>query len=312
MASDKDRGNLIGGTWVTGNGAERTSHNPARDGEVVWRGHAADAAQAEQAIAAAHGAFAAWAARGYEGRRAILERLADVAAERTEELAQAITAEMGKPIREARGEAGSLPGKLRASIAAWENLPNVALAGAPGRALWRPHGVMAVIGPSNYPIHLMHTHVAPALLAGNTVVCKPSRVTPMSGQIYAEIMASIGLPEGVFNLLVGTREVGGVLVRHEDVHAIAFTGSWGGGRRIAEACLDQPRKLLALEMGGKNVAVVLDDAHLGQTVHELVLGATLTRRRGWSSIAGSPTRFWTASPRRWAKSSPATRSTTPR
>jgi succinylglutamate-semialdehyde dehydrogenase len=272
----RDRGNLIGGRFVPGEGSAFSSHDPAKDGAPVWQGRSATPAQCDDAIAAARRAFPAWSKTPLAERKDALLRLANTPAQKLDELAEAITLEMGKPIRESKGEAQSLIAKVKASITAQGRLPDLALDGAPGRAVWRPHGVMAVIGPSNYPIHLMSTHVAPALLAGNTVVLKPSRVTPLSGQIYAEIMHGLGLPDGVFNLVVGTREIGGGLVAHDDVDAIAFTGSWEGGRRIMEACLDRPHKLLALEMGGKNIAVVLDDAHVGQALHEIVLGACLT------------------------------------
>ncbi len=272
----RDRGNLIGGAFVAGAGAAFTSHDPSRDGAVAWRGSSADAAQADAAVAAARRGFRAWSKVPYAERKEALLRLASAPPALVDALAEAITLEMGKPLRESKGEATSLVAKLKASIAAHERLPDLALEGAPGRAVWRPHGVMAVIGPSNYPIHLMNTHVMPALLAGNSVILKPSRVTPLSGQLYAELLHGLGLPDGVVNLVVGTREVGGVLVAHPDVDAVAFTGSWDGGRRIMEACLDQPHKLLALEMGGKNIAVVLDDAHLEQALHEIVLGACLT------------------------------------
>ena len=272
----RDRGSLVGGSWVEGEGEELISRNPARNGEIVWSGRAASAKQVETAVAAALRAFPEWSACGLESRIEILSRVEEVVEKRAEELAKAITEEMGKPIRESRGEARSILGKLKASIEAQRRLPDTALPGAPGRAVWRPHGVMAVIGPSNYPIHLLNTHIAPALLAGNTVVVKPSPITSASAQIYAEIMQEVGLADGVFNLVVGGHEVGHAMVAHHDVHAVAFTGGWGAGRQIMQSCLDQPRKLLALEMGGKNIAVVLEDAHIPQTVHELVLGACLT------------------------------------
>ena len=155
-----DRGNLIGGRFVTGEGAAFASHDPAKEGAPVWQGHSASAAQADAAVAAARGAFRQWSKTPFAERRDALLRLAQVATAKLDELAEAITREMGKPIRESKSEAQSLIAKLKASISAHERLPNLALEGAPGTAMWRPHGVMAVIGPSNYPIHLMSTHVA--------------------------------------------------------------------------------------------------------------------------------------------------------
>ena len=130
----QDRGSLVGGQWVAGEGKELVSFNPAREGEVVWRGVAAGASQAEAAIKAAGRAFPEWSRLGFDARKQMLERLEEVVEKRAEDLAQAITMEMGKPIREARGEARSLVGKLKASVEAQRRLPDVALPGAPGRA----------------------------------------------------------------------------------------------------------------------------------------------------------------------------------
>jgi hypothetical protein len=119
---------------------------------------------------------------------------------------------------------------------------------------YHPLGVVAVIGPYNYPIHLCHAHVVPALLTGNAVVVKPSDITPLAGQRYAETAAAAGLPPGVFNLVIGTGAIGAALVADRRVKGLCFTGSYAVGRRIQEAALDRPELLVALEMGGKNTA----------------------------------------------------------
>jgi succinylglutamic semialdehyde dehydrogenase len=272
----EERAIFAGGRWHAGLGEELVSRNPARNAEPVWIGRAASEAQLDQCVEAAQTAWRAWARAPYAQRLACLQRLDEVLARRAGELAMAVTLEMGKPLRESLAEAKSLPGKVAASARAQERLPDLALPQAPGTMQWRPHGVMAIIGPFNYPIHLVHTHLAPALLMGNAVVVKASEITPLSLRIYTEILHECGVPDGVINLVQGTGSAGASLVRHPGVNAVAFTGSWATGRRIAEAALDSPSKLLALEMGGKNIAVVLDDAHLPQTLHEVVLGACLT------------------------------------
>src|SRR5690606_9363367 len=133
-----------------------------------------------------------------------------------------------------------------------------------------------VIGPFNFPIHLCHAHVVPALPAGNTVVVKPSDITPLAGPRYAAAAHAASLPPGVFNLVGGGGSVGAALVASSHVRGVCFTGSWAVGRRILEAALDRPELLVALEMGGKNMCVVLDDAAPRQTVHEIVVGGYLS------------------------------------
>ncbi|MGE5184439.1 MAG: aldehyde dehydrogenase family protein, partial [Acidobacteriota bacterium] len=148
---------------------------------------------------------------------------------------------------------------------------------APGESLhYAPLGVVGVIGPFNFPLHLCHAHVVPALLLGNTVVVKPSDVTPLCGQRYAECAKAAGLPPGVLNVVVGRGEVGAAMVAETAIRGLAFTGSWPVGRRILEAALDRPELLVALEMGGKNACVVLDDCALRQAVHEVVVGGYLS------------------------------------
>lgn len=267
---------LIGETWADGEGAPLESHDPAQGERVVWSGRSASTSQVDAAVAAARQAGPAWAALSAEQRYAAVGALSDATAKHAEELSKLITSEMGKPVKEALIEAKSLPGKMLASFRAIERLPDLALPGAPGSARWRPHGVIAVIGPYNFPVHLVNAHVCPAILAGNTVVIKASELAPASVALYVRILREAGVPAGVVNVVQGRGDVGAHLSTHPDVAAVAFTGSWATGRRIREATLDDPSKLLALEMGGKNLAVVLDDADLGQSLHEILTGALLT------------------------------------
>lgn len=269
-------GAWIEGVWLEGKGSELVSWNPAQDFARVSRGNAASREQVDQAVDAANRSARSWAATSYEARRALCLSIGEIAEKRKGDLAQAMTAEMGKPIREALGEAGSLLGKVKVSAIAQESLPDLALPNAPGSNQWKPHGAVGIIGPYNYPVHLIHTHLMPALLAGNTVVFKPSEITPMTGQIYGEILAELDLPKGVVNLVQGGGDVGAHLASHPQLRGVCFTGSWGTGRRILEATLEQPWKLLALEMGGRNAAVVMEDADMNQAIHEVVIGACLT------------------------------------
>ena len=270
------QGSWVNGSWAEGQGDSIHSSNPAKGFEVVAKGAEASVAQVELAVASATGAAPEWSRTPYETRKTICLGIEQAMEGRVDALAEAMSLEMGKPIREALGEARSLLGKVKVSAIAQEGLPDLALPNAPGESRWKAHGAVGIIGPYNYPVHLIHTHLMPALLAGNTVVFKPSEVTPLTGQIYAEILEQMNLPDGVVNMVQGGGKVGAALSSHPGLNALCFTGSWATGRRILEANLDQPGKLLALEMGGRNAAVVLEDADVSQALHEVVIGACLT------------------------------------
>ncbi|MBP6631462.1 MAG: aldehyde dehydrogenase family protein [Kofleriaceae bacterium] len=270
-------GNYVDGQFVPPAGAALISRNPAADGAVVLEtGASADAIG--PAFAAAAAAQPAWAARSRADRVAQLGRFKDAIAARAGELADAIVLETGKIRSEAKAEIQTLLARFDLSRAAIEaDLKDGPVAGAPGESLrYAPLGVVGVIGPFNFPLHLCHAHVIPALLAGNTVVIKPSEVSPLCGQRYAEAADAAGLPPGVFNLIQGTGAVGAAMLADPHLRGLCFTGSWPVGRRILEATLDRPEVLVALEMGGKNACVVLDDAALRQAVHEVLVGGYLS------------------------------------
>ena len=267
-------GNFIGGVFVPPTGSALVSRNPAADAAVVFEtGYTVGAAK--DAVAAAAAAQPAWAALTTSQRAAHLDRFKTELSNRADQLADAIVLETGKLRSEAKTEVttllnrfdlvkGAMASDLKAGqVAAGEHLRYAAL------------GVVGVIGPFNFPLHLCHAHVVPALLAGNTVVVKPSDITPLCGQRYAEAAAAAKLPDGVFNLIVGLGDVGAALIA-EPLRGLCFTGSWTVGRRILEAALDKPEMLTALEMGGKNACIVLDDCALRQAVHEVAVGGYLS------------------------------------
>ncbi len=274
--------NLIDGRWhpLDAERADVTSVNPARPDDVVWSARAQLGA-VDAAVVAARRALPAWRMAGTEVRVAALKRFAAVVSARTEDIARAITREMGKTLAESRLEAKLLADKVaitlgetcQSRVRPWE------FAVAPtrvGRCSFRSHGVMAVLGPFNFPAHLPNGHWVPALLLGNTIVFKPSERTPLVGQIMAECMQAAELPPGVFNLVQGGPSVAKALVAHDGLDGILFTGSWPVGRSIMQANLDRPGRLLALEMGGSNAAIVLDDAHRRQAVLECVRASFAT------------------------------------
>ena len=270
-------GDYIDGAFHAPQGEPLVSRNPARAGapvlETAW-----DPARVGLAAAAATAAAPAWAALSIEDRFQRLMTFRAAIAERADAIAEAITLETGKLRSEARGEVGSLLARfdLVKSIVD-RDFVSGPLAGRPSEQLrYHALGVVGVIGPFNYPVHLCHAHAVPALLLGNAVIVKPSEVTPLTGQRYAEAALAAGFPPGVFNLIQGKGATGAALVAAPEVRGICFTGSYAVGRRITEAALDRPELLVALEMGGKNTAVVLDDADLRQAAHEIVIGGYLT------------------------------------
>ena len=256
----------IGGEWVASTGGGSIAvENPATE-EVIGAVADGTAEDADRAVRAARAAFPAWAATPAAERCRHLAALRDGVAARQEELAAAITAEMGAPAKLAVTVQTGLPLQVLDSY--------IALAGAVdetetiGNSLVvrEPVGVVAAITPWNYPLHQSIAKIAPALLAGCTVVHKPSEVAPLSIRLLAEIIDGIGLPDGVYNMVNGTGAVvGEALASHPDVDMVSFTGSTRAGRRVSELAAATVKRV-ALELGGKSANVVLDDADFGAAV----------------------------------------------
>ncbi|MBX7190594.1 MAG: aldehyde dehydrogenase family protein [Sandaracinaceae bacterium] len=277
MTTSEVRSDYVAGAFLEPHGEPLVSVNPAKDGAIVVSARWSPS-RVDQAVAAAKAAQPAWSRLSLDERWQHLVRFRAAIEAKKEYLADAIVQEIGKIRSEARVEIQTLIGRFDLVLGAVKNdLKDGQLPGFPNEALrWHPHGVVAVIGPFNFPLHLCHAHVIPALLLGNTVVMKPSEVAPLCGIRYAEVAHEAGLPAGVLNVLHGRAQTGSAIVQHPDVHALAFTGSWPVGRRISEAVLDRPEMLVALEMGGKNTAIVCEDADVRQAAHELIVGSYLT------------------------------------
>lgn len=276
---------LIAGRWVPIAGSALRSIDPARPERTVWAG-SPDPAHVDAAVSAARGAAKDWSRRPLEHRAAVLRRFQTLARQRADSLARLIRDEVGKAGWDALSEAQLLPAKIDATLDPAGGLKRVAgyeLQLGPtrqGRCLFRPHGVMTVIGPFNFPMHLPNGHIAPALLMGNSVVLKPSDKTPACGQALAELwqqaLDAEGAPPGVLNLVQGGADVAAALVTHEGVDGVLFTGSFAVGRRILEANLDRPGRIIALEMGGNNPAIVRADADLRLAAVECARSAFIT------------------------------------
>jgi succinylglutamic semialdehyde dehydrogenase len=244
------------------------------DLSLVLGRHGWAVSQVDRAVGAARAAQPAWAARPLQERVALVRRIGSVLKAREEELARAIALDVGKPLWEARTEVQACAAK--ASITVEDGLKLVAPFPAPGQSgaecRFRPLGVLAVVGPFNFPLHLPNGHLLPALACGNTVVFKPSEVAPHAAELYARCLAEAGVLAGAFNLLQGPGAVGAALTAHPGIDGVLFTGSWSVGLAIQRACLGQT-KLLALEMGGKNAAIVLHDADLDKAAYDALFSA---------------------------------------
>lgn len=282
MTAISTREQLIAGAWRSGGGPVFASTSPAT-GKTVWSGAAATVSDVAAAVAAARSAQAEWANRPPEARIAILEACARELATHGAELADVIGLETGKPCWEVREELASMVGKIAATIDAWrerhqDRIVTLPTAG-PGDAAtvrYRPHGVLAVLGPFNFPGHIPHGHIVPALLAGNTVVFKPSEFTPLSGRRMAEIWMRVGVPPGVFNLVQGGRETGAALAGNPGHDGILFTGSYRTGVALRRLWVDEPGKLLAVELGGNNPLVVHAARDVDAAATLTILSAFLT------------------------------------
>jgi succinylglutamic semialdehyde dehydrogenase len=261
------------------------SVSPADPRDSIGRFPIADARAVGDAVARARAAQPAWRAAGFDARAAVLRRFAALVRDRADELARLIAREVGKALWDARGEAALVPAKVDATLGEGMRFVADLEAGAGARATFHPRGVLAVLGPFNFPAHLPNGHVVPALATGNTVVWKPSDLAPGVGAWLAERWRAAGLPPGVLELIQGGPETGSALARHEDVDGVLFTGSWAVGRALVEATRDQPGKLLALEMGGKNAMIVCADADLGQAVGEAALSIAASTGQRCSSLS---------------------------
>lgn len=235
----------------------------------------------DEAVAAARGAFKAWKKTSFNERVKYLLKYKEALKRNEEGLSKAISLEIGKPLWESKQEVATMINKVDVSISdGMKQVTDYELPGivenTNGVCRYRPYGVFVVLGPFNFPGHLANGHIVPALATGNTVIFKPSEKSPVVGQIVAECFHEAGLPEGVFNLVQGEKEVGRRLSIHEGIDGVLFTGSYEVGLKIKQDTLHQYWKNIALEMGGKNAAIIFEDADLDWAVYETLTGAFIT------------------------------------
>ena len=269
--------NYIGGQWVDAvSGETFESRNPARQSDLVGHFPQSGAEDVARAVAAARDAFDAWRLTPAPKRGEILKRVGDLMTERKSEIAAAMTREMGKPHFETKGDVQ-------------EAIDTAYYAMTMGRQLFghtvpsemnakfnmtvrRPIGVCGLITAWNFPVAVPTWKMFPAILSGNTVVFKPSEDAPHSGMLLVQVMHDAGVPPGVVNLIQGAGEAGQAIVDHPDVQAISFTGSSETGAKIAGDAARRHARI-SLEMGGKNPAIVMDDADLDLAMEGMIWGA---------------------------------------
>jgi len=250
--------------------------SPANQDDVIGR-FPVSTRSVDEAVAAAQRAKQGWAEAPQAERSAAVLRLRDEIKKREAAFVDLISREVGKPRWEALTEHKAMVAKADVTLnEGLKLIEGFSPAGINGQCRFRPHGVLAVLGPFNFPGHLPNGHILPALAAGNCVVFKPSEVTPGVGQLYAEAVHAAQLPPGVFALVQGGKAVGERLCGVPGVNGVLFTGSRAVGSAIQRANADQPGKILALELGGKNCSLVLEDADLDKAVYDILFSAYVT------------------------------------
>jgi len=248
-------------------------------GQIIWEAPQAGPAEIEAAVYSARNAQPTWFALGYAAREKILRQFAEQAKSAQEKLAQEISLYTGKPLWEAKQEADLLPAKVEASIAAREERQSektLTFEGYQGVLRFKPHGVVAVLGPFNLPAHLPHSHIIPALLAGNCVVFKPSEFAPGVGALVTQLWQAAGLPNGVLNTVQGGRSTGEILAAHSGIDGLFFTGSHRAGVALNKLFADRPGRILALELGGNNPLVVWEPESIQAAIPVIIQSAFLT------------------------------------
>lgn len=252
------KGQYIGGNWLAGSRTDLVSTCPCDQSEVM-SGAAASTAEVDQAVIAARQAVPQWSGLPVEQRIAYVLKFAELVKQESDQLAQLISSETGKPLWESRTEVAAVVGKSQVSVDSFRarrDTTSFEMGELQAVTRFKPYGVLGVLGPFNFPAHLPNGHIVPALIAGNTVVFKPSELTPAVGQWLIEKWQQAELPPGIVNLVQGGRDVGISLSQHLQIDGLLFTGSSAAGRALHQFYGAHPEKILALEMGGNSPLVV--------------------------------------------------------
>lgn len=280
----ESKGNYINGKWEEASGKSFESYSPV-NGELLWKGNKSIEKDIQLAIDSANKAFNYWSELKLETRIEYLKKYIEILKEDKEELAKSIAYEVGKPLWEAITEVNSMIGKLEPSIEAF-NLRNKTMVmnlsnGSQSITRFKPHGAVAIIGPYNFPGHMPNGHILAALLAGNTVILKPSEKVPFTSEKVMELWEKADLPVGVINMVQGDKQVGESLCLNRDINGVLFTGSREAGQRIEELCLH--KKICALEMGGNSPLIVWDTSNIDGAVIATIQSSFITSGQRCSS-----------------------------
>lgn len=272
------KGHFINNCWQAGQGEALRSVSPST-GQTVWSGNAATASEIDQAFQAARTALNAWKGISLDERISYAKAFQEIVKQNADRFASTLSAEMGKPLWESKTEVAAVAGKVDLAIDALKTRRDTTVSEIKGlRAVtrYKPHGIMGVLGPFNLPAHLPNGHIVPAILAGNTVVFKPSELTPKIAETMVEFWEQANLPDGVINLVQGNRDTGIALTNHDQLDGLLFTGSSRAGIAINQSLASQPQKVVALEMGGNNPLIVHECRDLSAAALETVLSAYIT------------------------------------
>lgn len=265
---------FIDGAWSPSTGHSFTSINPS-NGQTLWEGNSASNQDIDHAVRSARNAFNYWSTLHLSDRINVLHAFANLVTEHKSTLAEIISDEVGKPRWDALTEVQSAINKINISIDSYNHRCQSLSAGN-AIARFKPHGVIAVFGTFNFPLHISNGHIIPALLAGNTVILKPSELAPLTAQKTIELWQQTDIPPGVINLIQGAKEVGESLVAHPDINGIFFTGSVPAGIAINKAVAGDLQKIVTLELGGNNPLVVHDITDFRAAAHLTILSAYIT------------------------------------
>lgn len=273
----KNHSLYINSKWQEGNAEPILIYDSASN-ELIWQGNAADKEQVHQAFLAAQQAFPAWSKQELNARIALLQSYGTELQKRKKAIALTISQEMGKLLHESENEVDTMIKKIAISIEAYsQRCPEKqqTLATSTVVTRYKPLGVMAILGPFNFPGHLPNGHLVPALLAGNTIVFKPSELTPLTALQMMECYEAAGFPPGVVNCVNGGKEVAQALLA-ESINGVLFTGSYATGQAIHREFAGKPEVMLALEMGGNNPLVLFDTNDHEKTLENIIQSAFVT------------------------------------
>ena len=268
----------IAGTWLQGRGMSLEKTNPVTN-QLIWKSNSANSADVDAACQAARSAFKHWARQSLDARVEVVQRFASLLEQNKSQLVEVISQETSKPYWETLTEVQAMIGKVAISLRAYEQrtgASSTSMADGVASLRHRPHGVLAVFGPYNFPGHLPNGHIVPALIAGNSIVFKPSELTPWTAEETVKLWQQAGLPVGVLNLVQGGRETGEALAQHAEIDGLLFTGSANTGYQLNRQLAGAPEKILALEMGGNNALIVEDFEDVDAAVNVAIQSAFIS------------------------------------